>query len=292
MDPADDQLELFPVDREIEADLANSLDKLVEAFAQSNKGYSVDRLVADPKLNRDFQQACDELTVPGLPVDRNRYLFRIRKSGKLKIYGIKTNEPTRIDWNEIDSFVFASEIAWRKIRDRHNVSLDEIFCDPDLAKKFDRMGTELAPGVSKLELRWAALKIRKESSNARKRAKSKSAKQLGIEKFKKMNFPKSDGLSIGEVLSMPPIHEPAAYVIVNDDSAPLYAGETNDFSSRMNATFGKRDAKKIWLAKARSVTIHHVNLKSVADLKLARQAQLVQWLVPEWNMVKEFLAEK
>jgi site-specific DNA-methyltransferase (adenine-specific) len=49
----------------------------------------------------------------------------------------------------------------RYLERRRGVSLDDLICDPDIAAEFDKLASELAPGFTSLEYRWAALALRK-----------------------------------------------------------------------------------------------------------------------------------
>ena len=40
-------------------------------------------------------------------------------------------------------------------------SLDDVLCDPELAREFDDRAAAFAPGFRPLQYRWAALKLRK-----------------------------------------------------------------------------------------------------------------------------------
>jgi hypothetical protein len=44
---------------------------------------------------------------------------------------------------------------------KHEVSLDEIICDPTLVKEFDSLAASVAQGYTLLQYRWAALSLRK-----------------------------------------------------------------------------------------------------------------------------------
>jgi DNA modification methylase len=151
----------------IESELNAEAQGIIESFAKSNRGFSVDRLVADPILNSDFQDHCNQLSVPGSPAERNRFLFRLRKSGRLARAGVFANKPTEFNWLQMDSFLHASEIAWRLIGESYSASLDEILCDPRLAAEFDRQAAKLAPDFTPLEFRWGALKLRKQAAKAK-----------------------------------------------------------------------------------------------------------------------------
>ncbi len=105
--------------------------------------------------------------------------------------GVSTSKETLMPWSELSPYIFASEIAWRKIFDRYDLSLDEILCDDRVAVQFDSIAAQFAPGYTPFEYRWGALKLRKEGMNARTRAKN-YRKELKVRKL-------CDGVSLQEL---------------------------------------------------------------------------------------------
>jgi DNA modification methylase len=250
-------------------------DGIVEAFARSNRGYSVDRLVADPILNEDFQTQCERLSIPGTQAERNRFLFRIRKSGKLKQCGIETSNITSFDWEHLDPFLYASEIAWRRVSELYaNASLEEILCDPRLAKQFDEVAVSLAEGYSPLEYRWAALKLRKQGSTARKRGLA-----LSLHKFVA-----EDWFSLGDLQLSELGPTPGLYAIRSNDDY-LYAGETSNMRARLGLQLSENAIHR-WPPKQRERSELSIAIREVAtveDARLARQSCLLKWYRPQWN---------
>jgi hypothetical protein len=139
---------------------------IAESFMASHQGYSADRVLADPSLNDRFLENCQLLGIPGDPASWNHLLLNIRKHGGLA--SIDTSRRTALTRTVMDSFIFASEIAWRRVSKDHACSLDEILCDPNLSSRFDRWAAGIAPGYSPFEYRWAALSIRKDASKGNK----------------------------------------------------------------------------------------------------------------------------
>lgn len=133
---------------------------IAEAFIASHQGYSADRVIADPALNEPFLENCERLSIPGGPADWNRLLLNLRKRGGFE--AIDTSRRTRIPFDQVEAYVFASEIAWRILKDADGSSLDGILCDPGRAKQFDRIASRIVSGRSAFEYRWAALALRKE----------------------------------------------------------------------------------------------------------------------------------
>jgi len=248
---------------------------IVEAFAKSYRGFSVDRLVADPLLNQDYQLQCERLSVPGTEAERNRFLFLIRKSGRLKSAGIETIRRTTFDWEEMDPYLFASEIAYRRVHDLYdNASLDEILCDPLLAKQFDGFAASCAEGYSSLEYRWAALKLRKQGALGRKRGRN-----ITLTKFVAQDWFAFDDLNFSELSS-----KPGLYAICSKDDF-LYAGETSNVRARLGLQLSEnaiREWPKIHRDHSQlQIAIREV--KTIADARLARQSRLLKWYSPRWN---------
>ena len=254
---------------------------IVEAFAKSNQGYSVDRLIADPVLNEDFQIQCDRRDVPGTHAERNRFLFRLRKSGEVKRAGIETAKRTSINWDQMEPFLFASEIAWRQVSDLYaNMSLDELLSDPRLAEMFDKLARAYSPGFTSLEYRWAALKLRKEGSKGRSRASASTPKQLGIRKFKKGDITRLAKFDFASLQQTPGI-----YALRDEDQNYVYAGETNDLRSRIGAQFSEK-TRSGWPASSVDVDrleLAIVPVASITDARLARQSRMLKWYNPSWN---------
>ena len=61
----------------------------------------------------------------------------------------------------MELFIFASEIAGRKVSEDSQCSLDDLLCDPELAARFDQYAKLISPGYSSFQYRWAALTVRK-----------------------------------------------------------------------------------------------------------------------------------
>jgi DNA modification methylase len=284
-----DQMELFADDRLADQPMSAEVKGIVEAFAHSNRGYSVDRLVVDPLLNEDFQLACDRLSVPGTSADRNRFLFRIRKTGKLKSLDINTSIRTNISWNDVGSFIDASEIAWRQISNKYCMSLDELFCDPRIAAQFDAIASSFAPGHQCLDYRWAALKLRKEGSNARLRTKLLTPKQFGIDKLKKRQVRQQPGITLDQFDPSVLPNGPGVYLVQSENHEAIYAGETDNLLTRLSRVFDPDGPRELWTHYGQ-IQIYYHAVDSVTDYRLARQSLLLKWHQPQWNSVKELAA--
>jgi len=141
---------------------------VAQAYLAAGEGFSIDRVLADPRLNGAFLEACRQMRIPGSPVDWNRALVRLRKAGKLA--ALPRPKKTVLRREQMDEYIFASEIAWQLLSHRYGLSLDGILCDPDRAAEFDRTAARFAPGWEPLHYRWGALRLRKEAKKKREYA--------------------------------------------------------------------------------------------------------------------------
>jgi DNA modification methylase len=142
---------------------------IIDAYKATHKGFSVDIVLADAELNSAFFEACQRNGLPGAPTEWNRTLLRIRKSGALpRLTGRARNFTAK----DMDSYSFASEVAWQQMSARCDVTLDGILCDPELAAQFDKLAESFSPGYSSFQYRWAALFLRKRATYLRRQAAS------------------------------------------------------------------------------------------------------------------------
>jgi len=137
--------------------------EIVDVFDTVRDGFSTDRVIADPAMNAEFISLLSSRGVPGTPADWNLALFRLRKAHRLRVNG-KTKR-TKLDAEKLEQCEFAAEIALGQIRNRHEVTLDSLLCEPALAQEFDQLASEMCPGFEALYYRWAALRIRKYRKN-------------------------------------------------------------------------------------------------------------------------------
>ncbi|MCG6154998.1 DNA-methyltransferase [Rubinisphaera margarita] len=128
------------------------------AFGQSHDGYSIDRVLLDPKLTKAFHKACRQHNVIGDPLTWNLLLLQLRQNGQLA--DLPATRQTDFSWTAADPYLAASEMALQSLlRETASTHLEEIFCDPDLATQFDERAKALTPGFKPFQYRWAALMI-------------------------------------------------------------------------------------------------------------------------------------
>jgi hypothetical protein len=196
------------------------IEKIMEAFLEVREGYSADKVIADPALNRRFLRRCRELGLAGTDFELNWELLNARKSSKLSNLSnlIKT---TRYSVGKvIDDFEYASELAVRYMQRSKDVSLDQIICDPELAEEFDTYASRLAPNFSSLQYRWAAFGLRK-------------AGRLGKKADKIGEIPELESFGKVESLKLQRIPEVGGLYLFSSDDTPVFASQTDNLRHRL-----------------------------------------------------------
>jgi site-specific DNA-methyltransferase (adenine-specific) len=194
-------------------------------------------VVADPELNDQFADECCRLGLMGNPRIWNTLLFRLRKAAKLIEF--PTTRPTLLAWEGCDDFLFASEIALELMLQQGPASsLDEILCDPALAREFDQKAAAFAPEFSPLQYRWAALKLRKQANSARCRGSA-----LDVPARLSPAIPVDD---LARIELLP--DEPGIYLVTADQNESLYVGQTVSLRKRACANFGEPHLLQPWIA--------------------------------------------
>ncbi|MEE9269895.1 MAG: site-specific DNA-methyltransferase, partial [Candidatus Krumholzibacteria bacterium] len=194
---------------------------LVHAFIGSSDGYSIDRMLADPKIGVRFRDTCRELGIPGTEASWSLQLLALRKAGRLR--GMPRRRRTSIPQDKLDQFIFASEIAWQLLGEKHEKTLDDILCNPQLAKKFDSIAGRFAPDWSPFHYRWGALTLRKKAKDKRTCAEN-LPEPLTRKKFSKPS------LSIDRISDAPSVE--GLYLLKAGDQS-LYLGETETLKPRL-----------------------------------------------------------
>lgn len=234
---------------------------LVEAFRRSSDGFAADRVVADPVLNEAFITECLKLGLTEPAPLLNRSLFRIRKSGKL---AVPTHQFTHLDWSEADPFLFASEVAWRKMTDLTGLSLDDMLCNPSMARRFDAIAASFAPGFTPLQYRLGALKLRKAAKLADERSKNYTQPLLQQgQRFQDLPLQALENVS-------------GLYLVSGADSRPLYAGETLNLARQLRRQFGDESSGPGWKEYGNELllsTLPYARLKD-ANLDLKPDAMI------------------
>lgn len=251
--------------------LARAQEHLLRAYESVYNGHSLDRVLADPDLATALAEKCNELGLPGTPKDWNHQLLRHRKAGKLA--GLPARKRTEFSWPEYDRFLFASEIAWSYMREYG--SLDDILCDPELAKRFDDFARRLAPGFTPLQYRWGALMLRKTSKTARVR--SEFFKELRLEQFEKRRelrlLSNADGIS----------DSPGLY-LVTGAAKEIYVGGTLNLHKRLATQFAADPCKHWEEQGAKSISIlPKPEVTDPIDL-LSMQSRLIRLARPSLNV--------
>jgi site-specific DNA-methyltransferase (adenine-specific) len=227
----------------LSASTAPEMVSIAQAYLEVRDGFSIDRVVADPLLDRKFLKRCRELNLLGTDFDLNWKLFNGRKN---KFFS--DLPPTKnYTVSKKDDFEFSSEIAVRhvqelvRLRDGESVSLDKIICDPDLVSEFDSVAERLAPGFTPLDYRWVALGVRK------------AAGRYGS-KAEKVDLPKFEALKATKSIRATELPTDQGLYLFRCDNESLFVGDTDNLRHRIEKHFdtGGINGLPDWLYDTRS----------------------------------------
>ena len=247
-------------------------DKLRLAFEAAAGGFSPDRVVADPELNRVFLAGCREHGLAGSDATLNRALLNLRKKGDLR--GLKSKRSSFLNEGE---YRFAAEIAARFIERRDGLTLDEILCDPLLAKEFDSLAASVSPGFTSAQYRWAALNLRKTT----RLSPDLLSRVIGLQNA--YNLRVSD-LELGSVPLAPGLY---MFFTVN---TVLYVGEAENLQNRVRKHLDHSDNKGLarWLWEQGSEELHLelqvLPAKTSTRVRRAIEIELIRSRNPLFNI--------
>jgi site-specific DNA-methyltransferase (adenine-specific) len=244
---------------------------LGQAYLDACDGYSVDRLVADPDLQTRFHDACRAAGLLGDAGIWNRELMRLRKSGKLPKPAVP--QSVTLGVREFDSYRFAAEIAWRLVADKHaGVALDHIFCDPALAAEFDRHASRFCPDRAAVDLRWAALYLRKSQHTLDTEVHDYHYvfATREFDTFRKPNIALAKQLA----------GEAGVYMLCGARRAPLYVGDTLDLGARLVTHLAAPGTRRqvVQIATLADDDLPNASYREPLKVALARRWQ-TQWNV-------------
>jgi hypothetical protein len=246
--------------------------ELRAAFERASFGYSPDRVVADPDLNRAFLDECRRLGLASSPATINQALLNLRKQGGLR--GLKSKRSSFLDE---DQYRFAAEIAVRFMERRDGLSLDAILSDPAHALDFDELAARIAPGYRPVEYRWAALNLRK----SRRLKPEIIGRALPAEEVSLWEIPEID-------LSKLP-DRPGLYVFLSSNQA-LYVGEAENLQNRIRKHLDHSDNRGLarWLWQEGGddmhVEVHVLPATTSALVRRALELELIRSRDPTFNI--------
>jgi site-specific DNA-methyltransferase (adenine-specific) len=251
---------------------------IVEAFGRAADGYASDRVIADPVLNAAFVDQCGALGLSGRPRDWNLTLLALRKAGKLG--AVSATKKTTFSWQQMEPFLFASEMALRRMLDMGHPSLDHVLCDPFAVARFDELARSLAPGFTSLEYRWAALRLRKDARLWRRWSKEFSKKLLP----KKPRRIPLDKAAIAELDDAPGVYLLSMVTRKSPDPPPVYVGETSNLADRGARTACARSALDQFLPNPGKWQLDFFLLPDLPqDARRGLQSQLIARHQPALN---------
>lgn len=202
---------------------------VVQAFEKSAEGWSVDEVMLHDQRRHKFVDACK---LAGADADETllfETLLRVRKGGRLKI------RATERERTSLEDFTIAAEISARRMADEKKVHFDQILCDPELLKVFDKLAIELSPNTDAYLLRKAALRLRKSRQLQPELVIQASDWKVNISEY-----------TFDELTSHLPetTTRPGIYIF-RDATGYLYIGQSNNLRDRLTHHLKESDRDQL-----------------------------------------------
>lgn len=162
----------------------NSDQIVYKAFKRVYDGASAESVLLDKSLASKFHSESRKLGFHASAADMNRRLLNIRKNpSRYSKHGIVLPKATKVTPHAsiVPQYAHIVEFALARLRLRYGVTIDDILIDPDLAAEYEKMVATAAPRLTPLDVRLAALYIRKTRYIAKKSVElvaSLDAKQM------------------------------------------------------------------------------------------------------------------
>lgn len=231
---------------------------IIDAYKAIYDGYASDRILVHPEYNERYLSECRKRGLALGDYELNHELQKIRKSGK-GLLPRATKSPRIMDY---DDFVYGSEIAFRHLQRKDNVSLDDVLCDPKLRERFDEIGKQLTSETDVFKLRMGALYLRK---THRLDPKGKCTTQVDLRRAG----------AVGDVKLNDVPDFPGLYAFYAKDH-PVFASETARLRHRIGSHL--ECAGKLFLPSWLELgDERNLELRFFAQVKLASSERL-KWL--------------
>lgn len=247
-------------------------DEILQAFHHARQGFSPDRVVADPELNRTYLRECDRLGLGSDAAKLNQSLLNLRKRGALR--GLSSRRTLLKDQ---PGYRFAAEMAARFLERAHEITVDQMICDPQFAEQFDEIARTIVPGGTPLDYRWAAL-------NLRKQQQLKPEVLARVARPEKVLRLQVAGLSLGTV------PQGSGLYLFYSSQATLYVGEADNLQNRIRTHLDHSDNKMLarWLWEFGDASLHlelQVLDKSITQrIRRALELELIRSRQPLFNI--------
>lgn len=204
-------------------------DRIVEkAFRATFDGHSAESLLLDKSLSSKFHAEARRLGFHASTADLNRRLINIRKNpARYSKQGIELPKSTKVTPHPsiVPQYAHVVEFALSRLRYRYGVSIDDILIDPDLTDEYEKMVAIAAPQLSSLDMRLAALYVRKT------RHVAKSSEEL----FKSLNVERIDNafadLGVLTQLDTTALKDEAGIIEILENGRYLYISRNDHLRS-------------------------------------------------------------
>lgn len=198
-------------------------EAIVSAYQSASGGFSTDEIIIRDDLRTTWLAAvASDWSTRGDDWQTQTLLrlLSLRKAGKLP--AVTNRRGPAID----DSINPIAEIAARGVLDEHNVSSDELLCDPRLRKQLQVKAASIVPEVDPYAIRKAVLRLRKTRQLRPELTLRVADWHRSIDTFSRKD--------LEAALKQPDrISRDAGVYLFRDATGYLYIGEANNLHQRL-----------------------------------------------------------
>jgi len=254
--------------------------ELQAAFDATCRGFSADRVICDPDINREFLTECRRLGIELEDAALNAALINLRKTSGLK----SRTKTIGTSFRNEHEYRFAAEMAARHLERREGISLDVILCDPGKALEFDELARSILPGYSALQYRWAAINLRK-------------ARQLKPEVIAQALPSKEVTMIRVDSIDMSAVPTEQGMYLFSMPAQVLYVGEAENLRVRIKKHLDHSDNKGLaqWMwqhgTDGLHLELHVLDSSTKAAVRRALEAELIDTRRPAFNIQRRFHRE-
>lgn len=258
--------------------IAFSDGEVRSAFEKTHDGFSSDELIVDDRLWFAFMNElginCDDPASKRLQSFAALHLLKLRKSGKLNVQTVRSRR------EDVSAIIDTAEISIRTVLDRHDVTIDQVLCDPLLRDELQREAEIVSPKVSARLIRKAVLKLRKVR---------RLRPELVLRVAQWQTEVRTEPVADLDLETIP--NSPGVYLFRSDDGY-LYIGEAVDLRDRMHqhlAGSHNSGLASVLASQRESLTLElHVFGKESpgkqVTMRRAYESELIRSREPKFNL--------
>ena len=258
---------------------------VVDAFEDVRQGAPPGSILWDRGLRRRFTQRCRELGLDAPDAFLARRLINVRKNRqRYEKHAIRISPSTQQERRPsiVPQYAHVIEFALVRLRYRYGCSIDDILLDPQLGDQFENLALDIAPELSRADLRLGAMYIRKSRFLAKKERSLLDSLDLStFEQQATEPIPLTD-------VKQQKIPETAGLIEIKEGERYLYISRNENLRPTVEQFVSGRAfeimASSFWQPQLDSISLQYVGGNEVAGIAVRKwESRLIHDREPVFN---------